>query len=141
MRYLLLLLVPFLLVSCAPSQQEVDMNELRQESFKALNTQRTYEPVRITGIQRIEGKNITIVTMSQMDMINVPDIQYDTSDTDLAAKALDVVTAGIVAVGAYKSIQAMGDATRATVVAQPEPLVVRPEIVHPEIVYPEAVIP
>ncbi len=133
MKYLLLLLVPILLISCAPSQQEVDMNVLRQDTFKALNKQRTYEPVRITGIQRIEGRNITIVTMTQMDTIGVPDIQYDTSDTDLAAKALDVATAGIVAVGAYKSIQAMGDATRATVVDQPAPVVVmqpKPVIVH-----------
>ncbi len=135
MKYLLLLL-PFLLLSCAPSQQEVAMNTLRQDNFSWLNDEKTYAPVTISGITKIEGDNITITTLTQMDVINVPDIQYDTSDTDLAAKALDVVTAGIVAVGAYKSIQAMGDATRATVVAQPEPLIVRPEIVHPVIVTP-----
>ncbi len=135
MKYLLLLL-PFLLLSCAPSQQEVAMNTLRQDNFSWLNDEKTYAPVTISGITKIEGDNITITTLTQMDVINVPDIQYDTSDTDLAAKALDVVTAGIVAVGAYKSIQAMGDATKATVVAQPEPLIVRPEIVHPVVVIP-----
>ncbi len=132
MKYLLSLL-PFLLLSCAPSQQEVDMNTLRQDNFSWLNDEKTYAPVTISGITKIEGDNITITTLTQMDVINVPDIQYDTSDTDLAAKALDVVTTGIVAVGAYKSIQAMGDATRATVVAQPEPLIVmqpKPVIVH-----------
>lgn len=82
MKFLCFVAGLFLLVGCAPSQQEVDLNQLRQKTFETLNKKRTYEPVRISGIKKIEGDNITIVTMTELDVMRVPDIQYDTSDTD-----------------------------------------------------------
>lgn len=116
-----------MLSGCATTQQEADMNTARQNSFIQLNQQKTYTPVKMTGITSMTG-DITIETMAETRVTQVPDLQYDTSRNDLISKAIGAVErvtlGGVAGATAWMITKEIGDAVR-----QPEPIVVRPEVV------------
>lgn len=93
------------------------MNNKRMDAWKEVNKPRTYTPVKITGIEEIKGKNMTIETTAELTEIEAPDIQYDTSDAEVAQTALGV--AGL-AVGA----KILSDSQKVQVVEQPAPVIV-----------------
>ncbi len=120
-RCILLLLTVVSLTGCV-TKEETIMNTDRMDTFENLNIDKVYAPVTITGIKKIEG-DITITTQAEHRVVNVPDIQYDTSDAEVAKAGLGVV--GVL--GALKLTQPQSP----TVVTQPEPIIVDPVIVTP----------
>lgn len=142
-RIACLFLLP-VLAACAMNDNERDANQSRFNAWRDVNRARVHKQTEITGIEVISGHNMTITTWGETTPVQAPAIQYDTSDTELAKKALGV--AGTVATGALvvEGIRASGAALRPdppTVVTQPPPLVVRPEVVRPEIVQPGTAAP
>ncbi len=65
----------------------------------------------------MEGDNITITTEAEHKVVSAPDIQYDTSDAELAGT---VVKAAAAVIG----IKALTDSQRVEVVTQPDPVIV-----------------
>lgn len=127
MKRLWLLTLVILLSGCATTQQEADMNTARQNNFRDVNSQKTYTPVKMTGITSMTG-NITIETMAETRVTQVPDLQYDTSRNDLISKAIGAVErvslGGVAGATAWMVTKEIGDA-----VQQPAPVIVRPEVV------------
>lgn len=123
---------------CAVTQEEANMNNVRQDVFRDLNKERTYQPVTISGVQEMRGDNITITTMAETAVVQAPSLQYDTSRNDIIGKAVgiagNVAMGGIAAVAAIEVTKAVSDAVKVEVV---DPVIVKPEVVKPEIVYPE----
>lgn len=91
MNKLIIAVAVLLLSSCAATQNEKQANKDRLDSWEAVNTERTYTPVKITGITMIRGDNITIETTGELSPVPAPDLQWDTSDTELAGKAVNVL--------------------------------------------------
>lgn len=144
MKLVGLLFLVLMLAGCAVTQREQDMNANRMNSFRQVNTTRTYQPITITGIKEMRGENMTITTNAELKQIEVPNLQYDTSRNEIIGKAIgvagNVLMGGVAAVAAIGVTQAVGDATKVNTVYQPEPLVVRPEIVEPTIVQDGAIL-
>ena len=73
-----------------------------------------------------------------MKTVAVPDLQYDTSDTELLGKVVgtvgDIAKIGTAGFTLYKTTQAIGEASRPMVVEQPAPVIVEPTIVEPFVV-------
>jgi hypothetical protein len=92
MKYLALVIIVLLATACT-TKQEVDINRDRFEAWAMINSQRTYQPVNISGIRKIEGENIQISTYAILPVEDAPDVQYDTSDTDTIKHVTGIIGA------------------------------------------------
>ena len=109
---------------CA-SSPGLDMNKVAQLYYAQQST-RVYKAYEITGVDKIEGHNMTFTVNTHMEPLNI--LPRDPTWMESVMPTLgSVATFGLGAMAAQTAFKEIGKTPKT--VEQPAPLVVKPEVV------------